>query len=159
MQSAFVNVCCQVALPLQAGFICLKPPEMPHLHHLQQSWERKRSLKIQLVNTEQHDLHRFSQHFFWNMSNQVKCGALTSVMFTTNRRLGGSLSGSIVPLTTPTGQTDWFSKSTFTLDRNNRERERDTNVMCTFAFAALMLWTWCQPGFDVECHIILMALQ
>lgn len=44
---------------------------------------------------------------------------LTSVMLTTNKGLGGSLSGSMFPLTTPTGQTDWLWKSTFTLHSNS----------------------------------------
>lgn len=36
MQRTYVNLCCQMALLLQACFICLEPPEMANLHHLQQ---------------------------------------------------------------------------------------------------------------------------
>lgn len=52
-------------------------------------------------------------------------------MLTTNKRLGGSLSGSMVLLTTPTGQTDWLWKSTFTL------QEINLNVVCTFTLTVL----------------------
>lgn len=50
-------------------------------------------------------------------------------MFTTNKRLEGSLSGSIVLLTTPTGQTDWLWKSTFTLPSNTTQK---AYILCIY---------------------------
>lgn len=36
VENAFVYLCCQMALLLQAGLICLEAPEMTNVHHLQQ---------------------------------------------------------------------------------------------------------------------------
>jgi len=34
IQRTHVNLCCQMALLLQAGFICWEPPEVTNLYHL-----------------------------------------------------------------------------------------------------------------------------
>lgn len=39
MQRPFVNLRCQMTLLHQAGFVSLEPPEMAHLHYLQQRAE------------------------------------------------------------------------------------------------------------------------
>lgn len=47
VQCTFVNLCCQMALLLQAGFICVEGPEITHIHHLQQ----KSALKDKSIET------------------------------------------------------------------------------------------------------------
>lgn len=46
----------------------------------------------------------------------------TSVMLTTNSRLGGSFSGSVLLFLARTRSIDWFSKSAVTLYENNHQR-------------------------------------
>ncbi len=46
MQRTFVDLCCQMALLLQAGFICLEAPEITHIHHLQQRSELREDTSI-----------------------------------------------------------------------------------------------------------------
>lgn len=62
----------------------------------------------------------------------VKRVGRASVMLTTKSCLCGSFAGSSSLFSTPSGYTDWFSKSTFTLfSETNKQKKPPENIEIT----------------------------
>lgn len=115
-QRALVNLCCQTALLPQTGFVCLEAPEMTHVDHLQQTSTFYQRFMRKMKTPGKETLCSGNAISFHGLGDAKRVGR-ASVMLTTKSCLGGSFAGSSSLFSTPTGYTDWFWKSTFTLFR------------------------------------------
>lgn len=111
-QGVSVDLSRQDSLLLQTGFIWQEAPETSHLNHLEPRAESPYTCQHVVFSVVLHSIFFF---FLINVN-------LTSVMLTTNSRLGGSFSGSVLLFLARTRSIDWFSKSAVTLYENNHQR-------------------------------------